>query len=96
MREQVIAYIEQHRLLPASGTVVVAFSGGADSLCLLHLLHILCGAGKRYPNVCLHVAHLNHQLRGETSEQEAVQVAQLAELWGLPYTIGSSDVPMQL
>jgi tRNA(Ile)-lysidine synthase len=94
MREQVIAYIEQHRLLPANGTVVVAFSGGADSLCLLHLLHTLCGAGKRYPEVNLHVAHLNHQLRGEASEQEAVQVAQLAELWGLPYTIGKSDVPI--
>jgi tRNA(Ile)-lysidine synthase len=93
MREQVIAYIEQHRLLPVSGTVVVAFSGGADSLCLLHLLHALCGAGKRYPDVSLHVAHLNHQLRGEASEQEAIQVAQLAESWGLPYTIGRSDVP---
>ncbi len=94
MREQVIAYIEQHRLLPTNGTVVVAFSGGADSLCLLHLLHTLCGAGKHYPEVNLHVAHLNHQLRGEASEQEAVQVAQLAEQWGLAYTIGSSDVPM--
>ncbi len=93
MREQAIAYIEQHRLLPASSTVVVAFSGGADSLCLLHLLHTLCGVGKRYPDVFLHVAHLNHQLRGEASEQEAMQVAQLAESWGLPYTIGRSDVP---
>jgi len=93
MRERVLAYIEQHSLLPVSGTVVVAFSGGADSLCLLHLLHTLCGAGKRYPALELHVAHLNHQLRGNASEQEAMLVAQLAETWGLPYTIGTSDVP---
>jgi len=93
MHERVLAFIEQHSLLPASGTVVVAFSGGADSLCLLHLLYTLCGAGKRYPGVSLHVAHLNHQLRGKASEQEASTVAQLAEAWGLPCTIGSVDVP---
>lgn len=93
MRERVIAYTEQHGLLPASGTIIVAFSGGADSFCLLHLLHTLCGPGKRYPELRLRVAHLNHQLRNEASEQEAVQVAQLAESWGLPYTIGVSNVP---
>ncbi len=92
MRERVIAFIEQHSLLPASGIVVVAFSGGADSLCLLHVLYTICGPGNRYPEVRLHVAHLNHQLRGEASEQEAATVAQLAETWGLPYTVGRIDV----
>jgi tRNA(Ile)-lysidine synthase len=93
MFEIVQAYIEQYALLPQSGVVVVAVSGGADSLCLLHLLHRLCGANKRYPAVCLHVAHLNHRLRGEASTQEAASVARLAETWGLPVTIGSTDVP---
>ncbi len=92
MQDRVIAFIEQHTLLPAHGTVVVAFSGGADSLCLLHLLHRLCGPGKRYPEVQLHVAHLNHQLRGEASDLEAASVEQLAKAWYLPYTIGSSNV----
>ncbi len=94
MQERVIAYIEQHALLPARGTVVVAVSGGADSLCLLHLLYTLCGPGKRYPDICVHVAHLNHQLRGNESEQEAIQVAQLATSWGLPCTSGTTDVLM--
>ncbi|GAC1651403.1 MAG: tRNA lysidine(34) synthetase TilS [Ktedonobacteraceae bacterium] len=92
MQQRVIAFIEQHALLPAHGTVVVAFSGGADSLCLLHILHTVCGQGKRYPEVNLHVAHLNHQLRGEASEQEAAHVAHLADAWNLPYTIGTVDV----
>ena len=94
MQERVITYIEQHDLLPAHGTIVVAYSGGADSLCLLHLLYGLCGQDKRYSNVQVHVAHLNHQLRGNESEQEAIQVAQLATSWGLPYTIGTTNVPM--
>jgi tRNA(Ile)-lysidine synthase len=84
--------IEEHHLLPAEGRVVVAVSGGADSLCLLHLLHALCGPSRLYAGVQLHVAHLNHQLRGEESEREAEAVARLAACWGLPVSVGSTDV----
>jgi tRNA(Ile)-lysidine synthase len=90
--EQIAAMIEDYELLPAQGTLVVAVSGGADSLCLLHLLNRLCGAGKRYPGVQLHVAHLNHQLRGSASERDALAMAQLAQDWQLPSTIQSIDV----
>src|SRR5947209_393196 len=87
-------YIEQHQLLPNSGSIVVAVSGGADSLCLLHVLHQLCGGpGRRYPNVYLHVAHLNHRLRGKASSEDADYVAQLAAAWNLPATVGEIDVP---
>src|SRR5579872_2006052 len=89
----IASYIEQHHLLPAEGTVVVAVSGGADSLCLLHILNRLCGPGKRYPQVRLHVAHLNHQLRGEESERDAAYVAYVANIWGLPISTGTVDVP---
>lgn len=91
--EKVTAFIEQHRLLPAAGEIVVAVSGGVDSLCLLHLLHRLCGPEKRYANVALHVAHLDHRLRGAGGERDAARVAQLAAAWELPATIGSIDVP---
>ena len=93
MLETVAAYIERHHLLPPSGEIIVAVSGGADSLCLLHLLHRLCGPGKRYPELRLHVAHLNHKLRGEASAQDAAVVAQIATAWGLPVTVGELDVP---
>ena len=94
MLDTITAYIEQHRLLPEEGTIVVAVSGGADSLCLLHILHCLCGEpGKRYPSVSLHVAHLNHLLRPGVSSAEAAYVAHIAETWGLSITIGKIDVP---
>ncbi|MBA3825329.1 MAG: tRNA lysidine(34) synthetase TilS, partial [Ktedonobacterales bacterium] len=52
-------------LLPSTGGVVVACSGGADSLALLLALHALCGrAGAAFPAVRLHAAHLDHGLRG--------------------------------
>ena len=93
MLESVAAFIDQYQLFPPGGNVIVAVSGGADSLCLLHLLHRLCGPGKRYPAIHLHAAHLNHQLRGAASEQDASAVAALANAWALPLTLGSIDVP---
>ena len=93
MLETIAAYIERHHLLPASGEIIVAVSGGADSLCLLHLLHRLCGPGKRYPELWLHAAHLNHKLRGEASAQDAAVVAQIATAWEVPMTVGELDVP---
>jgi tRNA(Ile)-lysidine synthase len=95
MLHTISSYIDQHQLLPESGTIIVAVSGGADSLCLLHVLHQLCGNGPhaRYPGVQLHVAHLNHMLRGEASFQDAASIEQLATSWGLAVTSGEIDVP---
>ncbi len=93
MLESIAAFIDQHQLFPPGGKVIVAVSGGADSLCLLHLLHQLCGPGKRYPTIHLHAAHLNHQLRGEASEQDANAVASIVSAWSLPFTAGTIDVP---
>ncbi len=93
MLESIAAFIDQHHLFPPGGNLIVAVSGGADSLCLLHLLNRLCGPGKRYPTIHLRAAHLNHQLRGADSEQDARAVAALASAWEIPITIGSIDVP---
>ncbi len=89
----VVKTIEEHELIPVQGQIVVAVSGGADSLCLLHILHRLCGPGKRYPAVQLHAAYLDHQLRGEAGAQDALAVASLAQAWDLPVTCGRIDVP---
>nr|HPL29250.1 tRNA lysidine(34) synthetase TilS [Anaerolineae bacterium] len=84
---QVRATIDGEALLPRGGTVVVAVSGGPDSLCLLHVLLRLRG---EY-GVGLHVAHLNHGLRPE-AEADAAFVAALAAAWHLPCAVGRVDV----
>ncbi|MCL4464610.1 MAG: tRNA lysidine(34) synthetase TilS [Chloroflexi bacterium] len=68
--------------------LVVAVSGGPDSVALLHALRQL--APER--GFSLHVAHLNHQLRGEESNEDARFVAELADAWGLPVTTETADV----
>jgi tRNA(Ile)-lysidine synthase len=88
----VTTYIDKHQLLSPSGEIIIAVSGGADSLCLLHLLNQLCGPGKRYPEVRLHASHMNHKLRGEESDRDAATVASIVESWGLPCTSGEVDV----
>ncbi len=86
------AAIDEHRLLPSSGVVVVGVSGGPDSVCLLHVLRRLCEPAGPYAGVRLHVAHLDHGLRGETGRADADFVSHLAAAWGLPATIGQADV----
>ncbi len=80
--------IDRHGLLTGGGTVVVGVSGGPDSLCLLHVLSRLRGDY----GIALHVAHLDHCLRGSESQEDAAFVARLAEEWGLPATVESRDV----
>jgi tRNA(Ile)-lysidine synthase len=93
MLERVIACIERYQLLPERGEVIVGVSGGADSLCLAHLLRQFCGPGKRYPGITLHAAHLNHMLRGAESERDASAVASIMDEWEIPCTLGKVDVP---
>src|SRR6266508_5460773 len=70
-------------------TVVVAVSGGADSVALLLALDELVTCGKL--NLRLRVAHLNHKLR-QTSDADARWVARLAKQLGHTCSIGSVDV----
>lgn len=93
MLDRVIACIDQHQLLPCAGKLVVGVSGGADSLCLIHLLHQCCGPGKHYPGVELQAAHLNHMLRGTEGDRDAGVVASLMKDWNIPCSLGKIDVP---
>jgi tRNA(Ile)-lysidine synthase len=88
LEQQVLGFIEQHHLVSGGEKLLVAVSGGPDSVCLLHILVKL----QRELKVKLHVAHLNHQLRGAESEADADYVSDLARQWGIPATIEGRDV----
>lgn len=70
--------------------VLVAVSGGADSLALLHALHRLAGELA----VDLHVAHLDHRLR-EGSAADAAFVARQAARLGLDATVRAAEAPVR-
>ncbi len=85
---RVLAFTREHRLVPPEGKLLVAVSGGADSVCLLYLLVAL----REKLSASLHVAHLDHGLRGEESAADARYVAELARKWELPVTVERRDV----
>ncbi len=69
--------------------VLVAVSGGSDSLALLHMLSILRATGGPIPIV----AHLDHGLRGAESAADAAFVASVAAAWGIRAVIDNARLP---
>lgn len=72
--------LRDRSLLPAQGSLLVAVSGGQDSLCLIRLLLDL---QSRW-NWRLGIAHCNHRWRSD-SDANADYVRGLAETWKLAY-----------
>jgi tRNA(Ile)-lysidine synthase len=81
--------IKKYGMLGRGDRVVVAVSGGPDSVCLLSVLHDLA----KDLDLILHVAHLDHRFRGEESAEEARFVEGLAKGLGIAATVESRDVP---
>ena len=73
--------------IPAGSRLLVAVSGGADSVALLRLLHGLAET----LNLSLEAAHLDHALRPASCD-DATFVAQLCHEMGVPVTVARQDV----
>jgi len=69
-------------MLPSGSRVVAAVSGGADSVCLFHILRELA---PRWGFTLAGIAHLNHKLRGEASEGDERFTAALASRHGVAF-----------
>ena len=76
--KRVLLYLNS--LLKENDTIIVATSGGPDSMCLLHLMCEL----KSKLNLKIIVAHVNHKLRAE-SEEEALFVKEVSDKYNLIY-----------
>lgn len=77
----------EHTLWSPGATLVVAVSGGADSLCLLAALLALRERHHRLSPGALIVAHFDHRLRGDESEEDARFVERLATELRLPCVV---------
>lgn len=82
------ACIETHSMLSPGAKVIVAVSGGPDSMALLSAL---CQLRSSY-DLTLIVAHVNHQLRGEEAYRDAAFVEQQAVRLGLSFHETRVDV----
>lgn len=80
-------YIRKHDLLRPGDIVLVAVSGGPDSMALLHVLTRL----RRPLSLTLHVLHVDHRLRAAAAA-DARFVRHVARAWGVDVTVVRRDV----
>ncbi|MCL2637474.1 MAG: tRNA lysidine(34) synthetase TilS [Oscillospiraceae bacterium] len=80
--------IEKYRMIRASDCahprIIVALSGGADSVCLLYVLREL--------NYTVEACHVNHKLRGEASDNDERFVRELCKKLGITLHVREIDV----
>ena len=66
IKDTVELFLDKYELLKPKNNIIVAFSGGYDSMCLLDIMKQL---GKKY-DLNIFAVHLNHNWRGDESDRE--------------------------
>lgn len=79
--EKILNFVNTHKLFETDGPVLLAVSGGADSVALMSVLARL--QQKKELPVQLAIGHVNHKLRGQSADADEEFVAQLAEKMAL-------------
>jgi tRNA(Ile)-lysidine synthase len=80
----------KYRMATPSSNILIAFSGGPDSVALTSLLKEI--QTNISPEIKLHLAHLNHLLRGEESQRDEMFAYDFARDFDLPLTTSQIDV----
>ncbi len=89
MTETVINTIKEYNMIKKGDRVTAALSGGADSICLLHILNKL----KEELEISLDAVHINHCIRGEESDRDEEFCRSFCERLGIPLKIYRVDIP---
>ena len=78
---KILDLLNTQKLFESDGPVLLAVSGGADSVALMYVLHQLQQRGRL--DVQLTIGHVNHKLRGQSADADEEFVVQLAEKMAL-------------
>jgi tRNA(Ile)-lysidine synthase len=86
--KKVTKYINDYSMIKNGDSIIVAVSGGPDSICLLHMLNSM----KTLYNIKLYAAHVNHCLRGEESDADEAYVENFCANLDIPLYIKRVDL----
>ena len=89
LQKQIRAFVVKHGLLIPGDRVLIAVSGGPDSVALLHLLNDL----REDLELSLEVAHLQHGIRGAEAKQDCRFVGAMAKQLGLEFHLREINLP---
>ncbi|MBR2878407.1 MAG: tRNA lysidine(34) synthetase TilS [Clostridia bacterium] len=89
IKERFKKFICENNLLEKGDSVLVAFSGGADSVCLLHLLSSL----KCELDISVSAAHLHHGIRGAEADRDAEFARIFCENNEIPFYVEYKNIP---
>jgi len=81
VKEKVKSTIIEHEMIAKGDKILVALSGGADSVCLTH---VLCTLAKEM-NFSVSAAHLNHGIRGEEADRDEVFSLEFCKKLGIEF-----------
>ena len=88
MRNKVLHTIEKYNMLNKGDSVIIALSGGADSVSLFHVILSI----KELYSLNVFAAHVNHNLRGAESERDENFVRELCKNHNVPIFVKSVDI----
>ena len=83
-----INFIKENDLIKKGDKIILALSGGGDSVFLFHLFIFL----KKLLDIEFHCFHLNHNLRGNDSSLDEVFCINLCSQYNIPITVKSADI----
>lgn len=90
MRNKIIETIKKYNMLGGGRNIVVAVSGGADSMCLLHFL---CENKSELKINTLTAAHVNHNIRGTEAKRDELFVKSFCDSHDIPFELLDIDIP---
>lgn len=81
--------IAEYNLFKSGSSVLVGLSGGADSVCLTHILHAL----SKELDITVYTAHVNHGIRGSEALSDELFAKDFSESLGLKCFVKRADIP---
>ncbi|OPJ61068.1 tRNA lysidine(34) synthetase TilS [Clostridium oryzae] len=88
MINKVKKFVDKHDMIQSGDKIIVALSGGPDSICLMHILNGL----KKQFNLTLYAAHVNHCLRGKEADEDEEYVKNFCRKIGVDIFTKRVDV----
>ena len=88
LKQKVRQTIKEHHMLQPGDPVIIALSGGADSVCLLSLLADM----REEFGLKLRSLHVHHGLRGEEADRDAAFSQKISEAFHVPCHMIKADV----